>query len=32
MVGLVSIGDVVKIRIQELEEDAKVLVEYIGAR
>ena len=32
MVGLVSIGDVVKSRIQELEEDAKVLVEYIGAR
>lgn len=32
LVGLVSIGDVVKGRIQELEEDAKVLVEYISAR
>jgi CBS domain-containing protein len=32
LVGLVSIGDVVKSRIQELEEDAKVLVEYISAR
>ncbi|HVX20976.1 MAG TPA: CBS domain-containing protein [Acidimicrobiales bacterium] len=32
LVGLVSIGDVVKSRIQELEEDHKILVEYITAR
>jgi CBS domain-containing protein len=32
MVGLVSIGDVVKSRIRELEEDHKILVEYITAR
>jgi CBS domain-containing protein len=30
--GLVSIGDVVKSRIEELETDHKVLVEYITAR
>ncbi len=30
--GIVSIGDVVKIRIHELEKDRKELVDYIGAR
>jgi CBS domain-containing protein len=30
--GLVSIGDVVKSRIQDLEDDHRVLVEYITAR
>jgi CBS domain-containing protein len=30
--GIVSIGDVVKIRIDELEKDQKELVEYINAR
>lgn len=32
LVGLVSIGDVVKSRIGELERDRKELVEYINAR
>jgi len=32
LVGLVSIGDVVKSRIRELEDDHKILVEYITAR
>lgn len=30
--GLVSIGDVVKARIESLEEDRRLLVDYIGAR
>jgi CBS domain-containing protein len=32
LVGIVSIGDVVKSRIDELEKDRKELVEYINAR
>jgi len=32
LMGLVSIGDVVKSRFAELEEDHKILVEYITAR
>lgn len=32
MCGLVSIGDVVKSRIQQLEDDHRVLVDYISAR
>jgi CBS domain-containing protein len=32
LAGIVSIGDVVKIRIDELEKDRKELVEYINAR
>jgi CBS domain-containing protein len=32
LVGMVSIGDVVKVRIGELERDRKELVEYITAR
>jgi CBS domain-containing protein len=32
LAGIVSIGDVVKARIEELERDRRDLVEYIGAR
>ena len=32
LAGIVSIGDVVKSRIDELEKDREELVEYIGAR
>jgi hypothetical protein len=32
MIGIISIGDVVKSRLAELEKDRKELVEYINAR
>ncbi|MGB9111757.1 MAG: CBS domain-containing protein [Acidimicrobiales bacterium] len=32
LVGIVSIGDVVKVRMEELEKDREALVNYIGAR
>ena len=32
LVGIVSIGDVVKSRVDQLERDRKELLEYVGAR
>jgi CBS domain-containing protein len=32
LAGIVSIGDVVKTRMEELEDDARALVDYINAR